>query len=178
MKLLLHTCCGPCFLGVWEDLKTKDVEVTNFFYNPNIFPEEEQKLRLENLRTVTEEVGSDLIVKNDNFEVVTTNGECLKCYRLRLEETARYAKEHGFEAFSTTLLVSPYQKHEALRAIGEEFGAQYGVTFYYVDWRPFFREGQSEARKSQLYMQKYCGCNFSLRESSSRLRSNNKTLNF
>jgi predicted adenine nucleotide alpha hydrolase (AANH) superfamily ATPase len=162
MKLLLHTCCGPCFLGVWEDLKTKDIQVTNYFYNPNIFPEVEQKLRLENLRIVTGNVGSELIVNNVDFEVVKTGGVCLKCYRLRLEETAAYATEYGFDTYSTTLLVSPYQQHEALRAIGEEVGAQYGVSFYYVDWRPYFREGQSEAKKSQLYRQKYCGCQYSL----------------
>ena len=87
---------------------------------------------------------------------------CVKyCYRVRFEQTARYAKEHGYDTFSTTLLISPYQNHNALKKIGEEMAEKYGLNFLYRDFRPGFREGQAEARELGLYMQKYCGCVFS-----------------
>ena len=87
---------------------------------------------------------------------------CVKyCYRVRLEQTAKYAKENGYDTFSTTLLISPYQNHEALKKIGEEMAEKYGLTFLYRDFRSGFKEGQTEARELGLYMQKYCGCVFS-----------------
>ena len=78
---------------------------------------------------------------------------CVKyCYRVRLEQTAKYAKENGYDTFSTTLLISPYQNHEALKKIGEEMAEKYGLTFLYRDFRPGFKEGQTEARELGLYM--------------------------
>lgn len=91
---------------------------------------------------------------------------CVKyCYRVRLEQTAKYAKENGYDTFSTTLLISPYQNHEALKKIGNEMAQKYNLTFLYRDFRPGFREGQAEARELGLYMQKYCGCVFSEEQS-------------
>lgn len=170
MKLLLHTCCGPCFLGVWEDLKTSDFEVTNYFYNPNIQPDAEYKLRLENLKKAIEEKTTGLIIeeydKDEHLEAIKGHENdfperCIYCYLLRLNQTVKKAKELGFDAFSTTLLVSPYQKHEELAMIGKQIGEKYGIQFYYYDWRPFFRDGQNKARELDLYRQKYCGCIFS-----------------
>ena len=89
---------------------------------------------------------------------------CGKCYGLRLEQTARYAALHGFDSFSSTLFVSPYQNHELLRQTAEEMARRYGVAFLYRDFRPGFRQGQQEARELGLYMQKYCGCVFSEEE--------------
>lgn len=177
MKLLLHTCCGPCFLGVWEDLKTSDFEVTNYFYNPNIQPEDEYKLRLENLRKVvsgkTEGILEEEYDATEHLNAVKGHEEefperCMHCYILRLNQTAKKAKDLGFDAFSTTLLVSPYQKHEELAMIGRQVGEKYGVKFYYRDWRPYFREGQNVAKEMELYRQKYCGCIFSRDENSSK----------
>jgi len=175
MKLLLHTCCGPCFLGVWEELGThSDAETTLYYFNPNIYPEEEYAKRLDNLRKAAGAKKVELIEtdwKNDCYEAAVSAGNtdlpvrCLGCYRLRLTETAKYAKKEGFDAFSTTLLVSPYQQHEELKKIGEEVGAAVGIDFYYTDWRPHFREGQNEAKNLELYKQRYCGCKFSLAES-------------
>ena len=88
-------------------------------------------------------------------------GRCRHCYRVRLEETARYAAEHGYTSFTSTLFVSPYQNHELLRQTAEELGRQYGVPFLYRDFRPGFRDGQRQARELGFYMQKYCGCVFS-----------------
>lgn len=86
------------------------------------------------------------------------------CYRTRLEKTAQYAKENGYDSFSTTLLVSPYQKHDDIKRIGEELAEKYGLEFHYVDFRAGYREGQAKARELGLYMQKYCGCIFSEEE--------------
>lgn len=171
MRLLLHTCCGPCFLGVWENLKDKDIDVTNYFYNPNIYPEEEYVKRLKNLKIAIQgktkgvtEAGykpaehAEAIVGCEN----DFPGRCVHCYRLRLEKTAKYAKENGFDAFSTTLLVSPYQQHEALKQIGEELAKEFGVKFYYKDFRSYYRAGQNEAKIIPIYRQKYCGCKYSI----------------
>jgi len=89
---------------------------------------------------------------------------CKKCYRMRLEKTADFAAQEGFSAFSTTLLISPYQDHEEIRRLGGEMAEKYGVEFLYRDFRPLFREGQAGARAANLYMQKYCGCVFSEEE--------------
>ncbi|MDR1588181.1 MAG: epoxyqueuosine reductase QueH, partial [Treponema sp.] len=89
---------------------------------------------------------------------------CLFCYRLRLEKTAARAAELGCGAFSTTLLISPYQDHEAVRKTGEEIAKRYAIPFLYRDFRPLFRGGQEKARERGLYMQKYCGCVFSEEE--------------
>lgn len=83
------------------------------------------------------------------------------CYRVRLEQTAKYAKENGYDAFSTTLLVSIYQNHDEIKKIGEELANIYGIKFLYRDFRVGFRQGQAKARELGLYMQKYCGCIFS-----------------
>jgi epoxyqueuosine reductase len=173
VKLLLHTCCGPCFLGVWEELSAhKEIETTLYYFNPNIYPEEEYTKRLENLANISINKGVEL-VRAEYSPVVYDQAigggvdfpvRCLACYRLRLNEAAIYAKAHDFNAFSTTLLVSPYQNHEELQRIGKEIGAQVGVDFYYSDWRPHFREGQNIARQLGVYRQQYCGCKHSLKE--------------
>ena len=89
---------------------------------------------------------------------------CGYCYDVRFELLAKVAKEEGFDAFSTTLLVSPYQNHELIIKVAEEKAKKYGVDFYYRDFRVGFREGQQIARDLGMYMQKYCGCIFSEEE--------------
>jgi predicted adenine nucleotide alpha hydrolase (AANH) superfamily ATPase len=89
------------------------------------------------------------------------DNRCRTCYQLRMDETARFAAEHGFDSFTTTLLISPYQQHEAIVEAAEQAAKTHGVSFLYRDFRPLFREGQTEAREREMYMQKYCGCIFS-----------------
>jgi predicted adenine nucleotide alpha hydrolase (AANH) superfamily ATPase len=176
-KLLLHTCCGPCFLGTWEDLEASDFEVTNYFYNPNIQPKEEYKKRLENLKITAEGKSAEIIEEfyDENEHLLAIQGmenefprRCMECYKIRLRKTAETAKTQGFDAFSTTLLVSPYQQHEALKDVGQQVGADVGVDFYYRDWRPYFRKGQESAKEMEIYRQKYCGCTFSLEEATKK----------
>lgn len=80
------------------------------------------------------------------------------CYKTRMELAAKYAAEHDFKVFSTTLLVSPYQNHEEIKKAGETAGKKYGVEFFYRDYSYGFRQGQNQAREAGLYRQKYCGC--------------------
>ena len=89
------------------------------------------------------------------------DNRCATCYALRFEETARYAAEHGYDQFTSTLFVSPYQNHELMRQICEQMAEKYGVKYLHRDFSPRFREGQDKARELGLYMQNYCGCVFS-----------------
>lgn len=97
---------------------------------------------------------------------VTNNidNRCSYCYTTRLSETAKYAYENNYDAFCTTLLISPYQNHEKIIEIGNKLAEKYGIKFYYYDFRPYFREGQAKARELGFYMQKYCGCIYSEEE--------------
>ena len=169
MKILLHTCCGPCSVYCIDRLKELNIELDAYWYNPNIHPYMEYKQRRDTLVSYTESIGIKAIV-NENYGLVEftksvigdLENRCQNyCYRVRLEETAKFAKENGYDAFSTTLLISPYQKHDLLKQIGEEMAEKYGIPFFYEDFRPGFRQGQAKARELGLYMQKYCGCVFS-----------------
>ena len=172
-RMFLHTCCGPCFFGVWADLR-HHFEVTNFFYNPNIQPKTEYDKRLENLKKVALGRSQEIIEgaydgrKHQKAILgLETNfpKRCLKCYELRLTETAKMAQKLGYELFSTTLLVSPYQQHEQLKQIGQKLEQAYNLKFYYRDWRPLFRSGQQSAKDQNIYRQRYCGCQWSEIES-------------
>lgn len=169
MKLLLHTCCAPCSVSCIETFRKEGIEPVLYWYNPNIHPYTEYKARRDTLKEYSEmikiqaifeeEYGLRSFCKNviDNLE-----NRCEKyCYKVRLEKTFEYAKENGYDAVSTTLLISPYQKHDVLKKQGEELAKKYGIQFLYRDFRVSFREGQAKARELGLYMQKYCGCVFS-----------------
>ena len=169
MKLLLHTCCAPCSIYCIETLRKEGIEPTIYWYNTNIHPYTEYKARRDTLKEYTksininaifeEEYGLNKFCKNviNNLETRCSD----YCYKVRLEQTAKYAKENGYDAISTTLLVSPYQKHEILKKQGEEIAKKYGIQFLYRDFRVGFKEGQTKARELGMYMQKYCGCIFS-----------------
>ena len=169
MKLLLHTCCAPCSVYCIDSLREEKIEPTVFWYNPNIHPYTEYKARRDTLKEYTKSIGVEAIFQEDyglrdfcKAVVKEIDSRCTNyCYPVRLEETAKYAKEHGFDSFSTTLLVSPYQKHEEIKKIGEKLAQKYGLTFVYRDFRIGFHKGQDKARQLGLYMQKYCGCIFS-----------------
>ena len=168
MKLLLHACCAPCANMPIESLRDEGIDVTGFWYNPNIHPFTEYRSRQNTLVDYAKTISLPLVVVDDYglrtfVQAVADDidSRCGYCYHCRMEETAKYAKENGFDAFTTTLLISPYQNHEILCQVGQEMGEKYGVTFLYRDFRPLFRGGQERARELELYMQKYCGCVFS-----------------
>jgi predicted adenine nucleotide alpha hydrolase (AANH) superfamily ATPase len=142
-----------------------------FWYNPNIHPYTEYQARRDALVRFAGERGLALIREDEyglrRFLAGTGpdfEGRCAFCYRLRLEQTALRAIREGCEAFSTTLLISPYQNHQLIREIGEELAARLSIAFLYRDFRPYFQEGRTQAREQAYYMQKYCGCIFSEEE--------------
>jgi len=169
MKLLMHTCCAPCSVYCIESLRKENIEPTLYWYNPNIHPYMEYKMRKETLEKYSEIINIKTIFNNvyglDEFclnVIGDLENRCLNyCYKERLEKTVKYAKENGFDAFTTTLFVSPYQKHEEIKKICDELAKKYKIEFLYRDFRVGFREGQAKARELGLYMQKYCGCVFS-----------------
>ena len=169
MKLLLHTCCAPCSVYCIDSLRKEDIEPTVYWFNPNIHPYMEYKARRDCLKEYTKSINVGAIFEEnyglrDFCKNVVNNLDtrCQDyCYPVRLEQTAKYAKENGFDTISTSLLVSPYQKHEILANIAEQIAKKYDLQFLYRDFRVGFREGQAKARELGLYMQKYCGCIFS-----------------
>ena len=169
MKLLLHICCAPCLIYPLSSLKSEGVEVKGFFYNPNIHNFSEYALRKNALEEFSKaeclEVTYPEYLPAEYFHAVNLNEDnekrCSFCWSLRLRQTASLAKEKGFDAFSTTLLVSPYQNHDLLKAIGEDAARSFGILFHYRDFRPGFRQARQEAVKRALYLQKYCGCIYS-----------------
>ncbi len=170
-KTLMHTCCAPCSVSCIHQLRSEGIEPVSFWYNPNIHPYQEYKARRDTLMAYAPAIGMELIMKEDyglkefcRAVCDHLDDRCGTCYELRLEETAKYAAGHGFDSFTTTLLVSPYQRHELIAEVGRAMGERYGVTFLYRDFRPGFRAGQAEARELGFYMQKYCGCVFSEEE--------------
>ena len=171
MKLLLHTCCAPCSIMCIETLRAENIEPHLFWYNPNIHPATEYKMRKNTLVEYARSINVNLITNNEyglRRFISEIKGDfdsrCSFCYKMRLEETAKYAAENLFSHICTTLFVSPYQNHELLKETAEAAAEKYGVEFLYRDFRPYFREGQDKARALGLYMQKYCGCIFSEEE--------------
>ncbi len=169
MKLLMHTCCAPCSVYCIDELRGEGIEPTVYWFNPNIHPYMEYKARRDCLKEYTKSINVNAIFEeNYGLEEFCKNAikdlssRCKNyCYPVRLEQTAKYAKENGYEAFTTTLLVSPYQNHEALIEVANMMAKKYDIEFLYRDFRIGFREGQNKARELGLYMQKYCGCIFS-----------------
>lgn len=165
MKLLLHICCAPCSVYPIKLLKAQ-YDITGFWYNINIHPYIEYKNRLNCLKEYANKINLNIIYKDEYnaaefISNIDINNRCAYCYKKRLEETVKYAKENNYDAFSTTLLVSIYQKHDLIKSICEELSKEYDIKFIYEDFRKYFRQGQEEARNMELYMQKYCGCIFS-----------------
>ena len=171
MNLLLHCCCAPCSVACVKSLDEENIKPALFWYNPNIHPYTEYKSRRdcltqfagsENLHLTLEDVYDIRFFIAEIFP--QAENRCQKCYALRLEKTASFAVREGYSAFTTTLLISPYQDHGAIKDAGEEAASRHGIEFFYRDFRPLFREGQAQARSKSMYMQKYCGCIFSEEE--------------
>jgi predicted adenine nucleotide alpha hydrolase (AANH) superfamily ATPase len=165
MKILLHICCGPCTVYPLKVLRQEGHDIEGFFYNPNIHPYTEFKKRLETLEIFTS--ASHLPLRVDRsydleafLKGALERGEarCLFCYRMRLEKAFAVAKDEGFEAISTTLLYSKYQRHDDIVVMGNELARAHKVAFLYRDFRTGWREGQDESRRLNMYRQKYCGC--------------------
>lgn len=174
MKLLLHACCGPCSCYPVKKLRADGIEPTAYFFNPNIHPYKEWENRLRAMKAFAEQEGVALIT-DENYMLRdflkralvaegTEGGRCRMCYTWRLGEAARYAAEHGFDSFTSTLFYSIYQNHELMKETAEAFARQFGITFYYEDFRVGWQEGIDISHDLDLYRQPYCGCIFSEEE--------------
>lgn len=171
MEILLHICCAPCLIYPFSRLKKSGFGISGFYYNPNIYPVEEYQKRKETLMDLNKrfklEVEYPQYLQADFSQAIDTVGDtqkrCVSCWNLRLQKTARQAKKKNIPAFSTTLLVSPYQDHELLKQIGNKIAAEEGLDFYYEDFRIGFKQAQTEAKNMGLYRQKYCGCRYSIK---------------
>ena len=171
MNLLLHICCAPCSIACIQSLRNEGLSPTGYWFNPNIHPVTEYRARRDALIGYAQSIDLPLCMEDEyglrpftQAVAEQIDARCLTCYAARMRQTARYAAEHGFTHFTSTLFVSPYQDHALLRAAAEEAAQAFGVRFLYRDFRPGFRAGQAEARTLELYMQKYCGCVFSEEE--------------
>lgn len=170
MKLLMHMCCAPCSVFPLSQLRQEGIEPVGVFFNPNIHPIEEFERRRDTVVKFAGIKGLKVEYFDDfrqpDWENFKGAGEtrCAMCYGIRLEKAAELAAAGGFDAFTTSLLVSPYQKHDLIRQLGEKAAAHNGIQFFYRDFRPGFRQGQKEAKEMGLYRQKYCGCIISYNE--------------
>ena len=183
-RLLLHSCCAPCSSYVLEYL-SRYFEITVFYYNPNIFPESEYTKRILEQQTLISEMETEHPVaflagcydKEKFYEMarglehVKEGGErCMRCYELRLRESARMAREGGFDYFTTTLSISPMKNAAKLNEIGERLGEEYGVKYLLSDFKKKngYKRSTELSKEYGLYRQDYCGCEFSLREAQKR----------
>ena len=171
MKTLLHICCAPCANQCVELLRNDGMEVTGFWFNPNIHPFTEYRARRNCLREYAKSIDLPLIEKDQYAlrpfvrEVAEDiANRCVKCYEMRLFETAKTARELGFDSFTSSLFISPYQNHSLMKDVAMRAAETYGVEFLYRDFRDLFKAGQAFAREQEFYMQKYCGCVFSEEE--------------
>ncbi len=186
MKLLMHICCANCALYPVSKLTADGHEIRGLWFNPNIHPYTEYQNRLEAVKRLEmlcdtedtnppipplekggkrgfkveyiDEYGLKEFLRN---VVGNEDNRCEYCYTTRLEETAKRAKDMSADAFTTSLLVSPYQKFDMIMDIGRMMQDRYSVEFYIEDFRKGFNEGRRMSRELGLYQQKYCGCIYS-----------------
>ena len=175
-KLLLHSCCAPCSSACLERLK-EHFSITVFYYNPNIDDREEyEKRKAEQIRFLKETGWADFLDcdhEQEKFEAMAKGLEnepergkrCYSCYELRLDKTARVAKEKGFAWFCSTLSISPYKNADWLNEIGEKVGSRYEVKYLLSDFKKQGGYYRSTALSKDygLYRQDFCGCRFSRR---------------
>ena len=179
-RLLLHSCCAPCSSAVLERL-TDWFDLTVFYYNPNIAPEEEYLRRAEEQRRLIAELPHAHEIQfrcgeyeSEAFEALARGLEdmpeggerCTRCFRLRLGKTAALAAREGFDYFTTTLSISPLKDAQRLNAIGGELAEQFGVAYLFSDFKKKngYKRSCELSVQYELYRQDYCGCRFSQME--------------
>ena len=176
-KLLLHSCCAPCSSGVVPQLE--DYDITLLFYNPNIYTLSEYNLRLDALKQYVEkynkEYNSNLkyIAIPYNHEEFTSlivgkenekegGDRCKSCISQRLEFTAKFCAENGYDIFCSTLSVSPHKNHDLINDLGKKFSSQYNIEYLENNFKKNngFLNSINNSKKYNLYRQNYCGCEF------------------
>lgn len=179
-SLLLHSCCAPCSSYVLEYL-SQYFRITVFYYNPNIYPESEYRMRVQEQMRFIEAlptrypvtfaegayIPKDFYDCAKGMEKLPEGGErCFACYRLRLSEAARAAKEKGCDYFATTLSISPLKNAEKLNEIGEQLAEEYAVNWLPNDFKKKngYKRSTELSKEYGMYRQDYCGCIYSLKE--------------
>lgn len=177
-RLLMQVCCAPCSTTVMYRIKD-DFAIDMFYYNPMIYPKSELEKRTDQVKILSKRMGLDgkIIVPENNigdFRKIAQKrknmGEgkaaCYDCYKLRLEETAKYALKESYDYFCTTLSISPYKNSQWINEIGKELEEKYGVSYLYSDFkkRNGYKISIDLSKKYNLYRQSYCGCVFSYKE--------------
>ena len=167
-SLLIHSCCAHCAAYTVDYWRGQGYEVSALWYNPNIHPYTEHQHRLEAMQSLAREINLPLIVSEgydmpEYFRRVVGHEteRCQYCFRLRLSRAAEVALQNGFDAFTTTLLISPHQKHELIRETGNEIAREKGVDFLYADLRKRYSDSRHMTKPLELYRQQYCGCTYS-----------------
>lgn len=192
MNILLHACCGPCLTVALEKL-LKVGNITVFYYNPNTYPQEEWQKRKENVELLIEKVSKeygvkigflcpeysphpfiDIVQKKKLGNEKEGGSRCTECMKIRLSKTAEVASEKGFDAFTTSLTVSPHKNAKLINKIGSEFGDCLKVKFLECDFKKEngFYNSVLLSKKYELYRQNYCGCEFSMPDREALLTSN------
>ena len=172
-RLLIHSCCAPCSSAIIEELY-KYFDITLYFYNPCITDAEEYYLRANELKKFCKEMGNKvkLVIADydpsiyyeviSGFENQPEGGtRCSICFKQRLIGTAKYASEHNFKYFSTTLTISPYKDSAVVNAIGKSCGWSCGVMYMPFDFGYLYTYSLMLCEKYELYQQNYCGCEYS-----------------
>ena len=181
MRLLMHICCAPCDIYPLKKLRENNFCIVGFFYNPNIHPYMEYKRREDAARVFSEKSSLDVIF-SEEYEMESflqrvafdVQGRCRYCYEMRLDSTARTAKAKGFDAFTTSMLYSKYQKHDMIKKIALAVSERHEMPFYYEDFRVGWKEGMIASREMGLYRQQYCGCIYSEKERYAKIGPNSR----
>ena len=167
-RLLLHVCCAHCAAYTVNHWRSQGYKVTAFWYNPNIHPYQEHQKRLEAVQTLSQNMDFPLLVAA-GYDVVSyfrkvagdEDERCRHCFELRLGKTANIAREMGIKSFSSTLLISPTQRHDILRKSGESAAQSTGTEFLYADLRKRYSDSRHITKPLEIYRQQYCGCLYS-----------------
>lgn len=174
-KLLLHACCGPCSSYCLEVL-SKYFDITIYYYNPNIHPNQEYYRRLNELKKFLNKFDNSIklveaqYIPDEYFKKIKgleSLGEkskrCYECYKLRMDKACNYAKENKFEYFTTTLSISPHKLSNWINEIGEELQEKYCVKYLYADFKKNngYKRSLEISKEYNMYRQEYCGCIYS-----------------
>jgi hypothetical protein len=170
-QLLVHCCCAHCTAYTINHWRRQDYEVTALWYNPNIHPHTEHRHRLEAMQSLAKTMDFSLSVV-DGYDIAEyfrnvvgdEANRCQHCFQLRLRKTAETALGSGFCAFTTSLLISPHQKHDLLIKTGQQMASEIGISFLYADLRKRYSDSRHITKPLDLYRQQYCGCIYSERE--------------
>ena len=172
-KILLHCCCAPCTTSAWDQLKA-DWDITLFWFNPNIYPQLEHNKRLDEMIKFAKKVNLPLVISDNTIDFYEETAgleneleggkRCVRCFEIRLQTTAEFAKKNGFDFYATTLTVSPYKNADLINSIGKE-NEKENVNYLETNFKKNggYQKSIELCKEYNIYRQKYCGCKFSRR---------------